>query len=77
MNNDDGTIISDTTSADSVMYTHTFPIVQTMEVPPVMVECKRNAPKLKRILRNKHEILLILHYYMTFGVTIVQSKELS
>jgi hypothetical protein len=58
MNDDDGTIISDTTSEDSVTYMHTFPIVQTMELPPVIVECKPNVPKLKEILRNKHEIVV-------------------
>jgi hypothetical protein len=39
----------------SVTYTHTFPIVRMMELPPVIVDCKPNIPKLKGILHNKHE----------------------
>jgi hypothetical protein len=55
MSNDDGSIISDTTSEDSITYMHTFMIVQMTELPPVIVECKPNVPKLKGILHNKHK----------------------
>jgi hypothetical protein len=58
MNHDDGTIISDTTNEDSVTYMHTIPIVRTMELPPVIVECKPNVPKFKGIRRSKHEIFV-------------------
>jgi hypothetical protein len=55
MNDDDGTIISDTTSEDSIIYTHTFPIVETSEQPPVIIECTLTIPKLKGILHNDQE----------------------
>jgi hypothetical protein len=58
MNDNDGTIISDTTSEDSVTYMHTFPINPTTELPPIIVECKPNVPKLKGILHNKHKIFV-------------------
>jgi hypothetical protein len=31
---------SESTSEDSITYTHTFPIVETLEQPPVIIECK-------------------------------------
>jgi hypothetical protein len=56
MNDDDRTIISDTTSEDSRTYMHSFPRVQMMERPPVIIECTSTVPKLKGILHNKQDI---------------------
>jgi hypothetical protein len=50
MNDDDGTIISDTTIEDSIMDTHTFPFDRPSEQPLVIIECKPTAPKSKGIL---------------------------
>jgi hypothetical protein len=58
MNDNDGTIILDSTSEDSIMYTHTFLIVQTAELPPVIVECKLNLPKLKGLICNKQDVFV-------------------
>jgi hypothetical protein len=58
MNDDDGTIISDTTSEDSRTFKHTFLIVQTTERPPVIIECKPILSKLKGIFRNKQDFFM-------------------
>jgi hypothetical protein len=58
MNNNDGTIILDTTIEERITYTHTFPFVRPSEQPPVIIECKPTVPKLKGILCNKHEIFV-------------------
>jgi hypothetical protein len=75
MNDDDGTIISDTTSEDSRTYMHTFPRTQMTERPPVIIECKPTVPKLKGYFVTNKTSLLIIHCYTTFGVMIVQSKQ--
>jgi hypothetical protein len=50
MNIDNRTIILDITSEDSITYIHTFPLVQSLEQPPVSIECKPAVPKLQGIL---------------------------
>jgi hypothetical protein len=52
MNNNDNIIITETTSNDSRMYTHTFLFPTSLEQTTVKVESKRGVPKLKGILKN-------------------------
>jgi hypothetical protein len=50
--NDDGIIITKTTSEDSRTYTHTFLFPTLLEQTTVKVESKRGVPKLNDILKN-------------------------
>jgi hypothetical protein len=77
MNDDDRTIISYTTNEDSIMYMHTFPIAQMTELPPVIVECKPIVPKLKGILRNKHEVFVDTSLLYDIWYNDCPVKELS
>jgi hypothetical protein len=52
MNSDSGSIITETTSEDSRMYTHTFSFPTSLEQTTVKVKSKRGVPKLKGILKN-------------------------
>jgi hypothetical protein len=58
MNDDDGTIISDTTIEESIMYTHTFPFARPSEQPPVIIECIPTIPKLKGILWKNQKVFV-------------------
>jgi hypothetical protein len=40
------------TTQDGILYTRTFPLVETSDQPPVIIECKLTVGKLKGILRN-------------------------
>jgi hypothetical protein len=77
MNDKNGTIISDTTIEDSITYTHTFPIVQTAELPPVIIECKLSVPKLRGILRNKHKVFVDTSLLYDIWCNNCKSTELS
>jgi hypothetical protein len=49
--NDDGIIITETTSEDCRTYTHTFSFPTSLEQTTVKVESKRGVPKRKGILK--------------------------